>query len=156
MVPKIPWIHDVPIKVTTFIWRGKLGRIPTNVELVRRGVQIPNTLCPQCSQQDEDVYGNGLWCDIPVPRFVTIEALISFAKKWGRCSKKRNNLISVCYGTIWLLWKSRRDQVFKNIHSTPTSVVDKVKSLVYSWLIHRRIQCHHKWVEWCICPLRCL
>lgn len=166
----IPWIHDVPIKVITFIWRANLWRILTNVALRRRGIQIPNILCPQCLQQDEDI-GHLMircplalivwelifkWCDIPDPQFDNINDLISFAKNWGRCPKRRNNLISVCYGTMWLLWKSRCDWVFKNIHSNPMLVVDKVKTSVYSWLINRRNKCHYRWIDWTICPLQCL
>lgn len=34
----IPWIHDIPIKVSAFVWRANLGRIASNNALNRRGV----------------------------------------------------------------------------------------------------------------------
>nr|KAJ0207760.1 hypothetical protein LSAT_V11C500297490 [Lactuca sativa] len=82
--------------------------------------------------------------------------LISFLKIRGRCSRRRNNLISVCYGVVWLLWKSSCDWVFKNILTPHSKIMDSAKSLVFTWLKHRRSNCHYKWAEWCICPLKCL
>lgn len=41
----IPWIHDIPLKVNTFIWKANLGRIPTNVALKKRGVTILHSTC---------------------------------------------------------------------------------------------------------------
>lgn len=125
----IPWIHDIPIKVTTFIWKANQGCIPSNLALKNRGVTVVNTTCSQCHFEDEDT-GHILircpvagivwdlifkWCDISTPQFQTIGDLISFVKNWGRCQSRRNNLISVCYGVVWLLWKSRCDWVFRNI-----------------------------------------
>ncbi|CAH1442108.1 unnamed protein product [Lactuca virosa] len=37
---KFWWIKEVPIKVTCFVWRAKLGRIPTTSALSTRGVVI--------------------------------------------------------------------------------------------------------------------
>nr|KAJ0197867.1 hypothetical protein LSAT_V11C700361530 [Lactuca sativa] len=90
----IPWIHDIPIKVLTFIWRANLGRIPSNKALIRRGVPGIEAKCSQCLQEDEDTthilirYPMAIavwelvfkWCAIPQPQLHDIGELISFFK----------------------------------------------------------------------------
>lgn len=113
----IPWIHDIPIKVLTFIWRANLGRIPSNKALIRIGVLGVEAKCSQCLQEDEDTTHILIycpmatavwelvfkWCAIPQPQLHDIGELISFLNSWGSCVKRRNNFINVCFGTIWLI-----------------------------------------------------
>lgn len=47
------WCKLVPRKVNIFVWRLLLGRIPITVELVKRGVEIPNVLYPICEWEEE-------------------------------------------------------------------------------------------------------
>lgn len=56
---------------------------------------------------------------------------IDFAAKWGRCSKRRNRLIAIYYGMLWVLWKPRNDWLFQGIANNPTKVVENIKSLVF-------------------------
>lgn len=167
----IPWIHEIPIKVSTFVWRANLVRIPSNNALNRRRVPGIEDRCLWCSKETEDAAHILLhcpmaasvwelvfkWCEISQPQIQVIGDLISFVKKWGNNKKRRNNLISVCFGgTIWLLWKSRCDLMFKNVRTSLFRILDGVKSTVYSWLKHRRASCNYGWNEWCSCPLSCV
>lgn len=135
--------------------------------LIRKGVLGVDARCSQYLQEDEDTTHILIrcpvtatiwewvfkWCTIPQPQLHVIGDLTSFIKNWGRCVKRRNNLISVCYDAIWLIWKSRCDWMFKNMCTSPFKIIDDVKSLVHTWLKHKRSNCNYKWVEWCICPM---
>ena len=151
----IPWIHEIPIKVNSFIWRANMGRIPSYIALKRRGVGIPNASCPQCQLEEEDaehilircpVASNVWepifkWCNIPKPQFQTIGELIEFVKTWGRCRKRRNNLICIIFGAMWILWKTRCEGVFKVKRTSHFQIIDSVKSVVFTWIRHRRVNC---------------
>ncbi|GJW35020.1 RNA-directed DNA polymerase, eukaryota [Tanacetum coccineum] len=42
------WVKYVPIKINVFVWRARLDRLPTRVNLDHRGVIIDSVLCPLC------------------------------------------------------------------------------------------------------------
>nr|GEV37938.1 hypothetical protein [Tanacetum cinerariifolium] len=48
------WIKQIPIKINMFAWRVFLDRLPTKLNLMRRGVHVGSLLCP-CNSSDEDV-----------------------------------------------------------------------------------------------------
>ncbi|CAH1422415.1 unnamed protein product [Lactuca virosa] len=47
------WIKEVPSKVTCFIWRAKMGRIPTTVALAKRRINLQSTTCCLCNSTEE-------------------------------------------------------------------------------------------------------
>ncbi|KAL4577889.1 hypothetical protein LXL04_014004 [Taraxacum kok-saghyz] len=67
-----------------------------------------------------------------------------------REEKKRPNQHHV--RNIMLIWKARCDRVFKRNRISPTIVADNVKSIVFTWLKHRKSKCSYNWVEWCNNP----
>ncbi|GKE30456.1 RNA-directed DNA polymerase, eukaryota [Tanacetum coccineum] len=40
------WVKYIPIKINVFAWRVRLDRLPTRVNLLRRGVVLESSLCP--------------------------------------------------------------------------------------------------------------
>ncbi|GKC72735.1 phospholipase-like protein, partial [Tanacetum coccineum] len=49
------WVKFIPIKVNVFFWRARRDRLPTRVNLSRRGVLLDSHLCPLCNAAMEDV-----------------------------------------------------------------------------------------------------
>ncbi|KAF5761564.1 putative reverse transcriptase zinc-binding domain-containing protein [Helianthus annuus] len=47
------WNGWVPIKVNFVAWRLVLNRLPTAVNLVQRNINIPDTRCKVCNEEDE-------------------------------------------------------------------------------------------------------
>lgn len=43
-IGRFEWVKEIPIKVSTFIWRAKQERIPTSVALSKRGVNVTSTM----------------------------------------------------------------------------------------------------------------
>lgn len=82
--------------------------------------------------------------------------VIDFAAQWGNSPKEKKDLTSICYGTLWWIWKARCDRIFKNLRVNPLKVVDNIKSLVFTWIKHRRTKCMYSWVDWSISPFICL
>ncbi|GJU72449.1 RNA-directed DNA polymerase, eukaryota, reverse transcriptase zinc-binding domain protein [Tanacetum coccineum] len=49
------WNRCVPIKVNIFLWRLVLNKLPTRVNLDRKGIDVDSTLCPICGDDVETV-----------------------------------------------------------------------------------------------------
>nr|GEY11054.1 putative exostosin-like protein [Tanacetum cinerariifolium] len=49
------WVKSIPIKINIFAWRVSLDRLPSRVNLIRRGIQVPCPDCPICTAVDEDI-----------------------------------------------------------------------------------------------------
>ena len=42
------WNRNVPIKVNVFLWRAMINKLPSRVNLDRRGIDVDSLLCPIC------------------------------------------------------------------------------------------------------------
>ncbi|GJT62419.1 RNA-directed DNA polymerase, eukaryota, reverse transcriptase zinc-binding domain protein [Tanacetum coccineum] len=49
------WNRNIPIKVNVFLWRLKLNKLPSRVNLDRRGIVVDSILCPICHGDFETV-----------------------------------------------------------------------------------------------------
>ncbi|GJV20039.1 RNA-directed DNA polymerase, eukaryota [Tanacetum coccineum] len=58
------WVKYVLIKINVFVWRARLDRLPTRVNLDRRGVIIYSVLCPLCEAVSEDISHVLFRCDL--------------------------------------------------------------------------------------------
>ncbi|GJV49434.1 RNA-directed DNA polymerase, eukaryota [Tanacetum coccineum] len=50
------WVRYVPIKVNVFAWRARLDRLPTRLNLSKRGILTNSIACPICDSAQEDVH----------------------------------------------------------------------------------------------------
>ncbi|PWA37437.1 hypothetical protein CTI12_AA582280 [Artemisia annua] len=46
--------RSIPIKINVFAWKVYLDRLPTRLNLTKRGIQVPSLLCPVCNADHED------------------------------------------------------------------------------------------------------
>nr|GEW48110.1 hypothetical protein [Tanacetum cinerariifolium] len=58
------WNRSLPIKVNMFLWRLKLNKLPSRVNLDRRGIEISSLLCPLCLGDFETVNHSFFNCDM--------------------------------------------------------------------------------------------
>lgn len=128
------------------MWRETLNGIPTACALQKRGINLSSVICKCCEMEEEDnnhvlikcptaaTLWEGIfrWCGIPQPTFGNIGDLVKFCSQWGRCSKRRKPLISICSGAAWLIWKARCDLIFKENRITPIKVVDNVIDMMFT------------------------
>ncbi|GKF12979.1 RNA-directed DNA polymerase, eukaryota, reverse transcriptase zinc-binding domain protein, partial [Tanacetum coccineum] len=49
------WNRSIPIKVNVFIWRLSLNKLPSRVNLDRKGLDVGLILCPMCMDDVETV-----------------------------------------------------------------------------------------------------
>ncbi|GJX66824.1 gypsy type transposase [Tanacetum coccineum] len=90
------WNKNVPIKVNVFLWRLTLNKLPSRMNLDRKGIDVDSLLCPTCQEDVETtwaqiLYWIGLSDDLSVgfcirAREVTIPCTIKrkpLALPWG-------------------------------------------------------------------------
>ncbi|CAI9301134.1 unnamed protein product [Lactuca saligna] len=145
------WLHLVPIKCISFVWRACMRRIPMAVALSKKGINLSSISCKMCFM-GMDVADYILldcpfafeslgwifnWCDIHVHRFISTSNFVNFAASWGNYPKKRGIFIAICYGFLWCMWKARNDIWFNIIKVNPSKLADNVISLVFSWFKYR-------------------
>nr|GEV88051.1 hypothetical protein [Tanacetum cinerariifolium] len=49
------WIRYIPIKLNIFVWRLMLNKLPSRVNLDRRGIDVDSVLCPTCQVDVETI-----------------------------------------------------------------------------------------------------
>lgn len=146
--PNILWVNDVPKKVVCFVWRAKLGRIPSAEGLIKRGVHLQSSICRRCADDIESVEhifmycrfsrevfeATWSWCNLGQFRFNSISEVLDFMAAWGRCPKKRRILVSICYGAMWFIWKARNAMVFESRSIPANTVFREIQLVVLSWI----------------------
>ncbi|GJR02266.1 RNA-directed DNA polymerase, eukaryota [Tanacetum coccineum] len=58
------WVKCIPIKVNVFAWRARRDRLPTRLNLSRRGVAVDSSLCPLCDIAVEDNHHVFFCCNL--------------------------------------------------------------------------------------------
>ncbi|GJV43622.1 RNA-directed DNA polymerase, eukaryota, reverse transcriptase zinc-binding domain protein [Tanacetum coccineum] len=80
------WNKGVPIKVNVFMWRLNLDKLPSMVNMERKGIDIDSLLCPVYGDHVENVdhlfFSCGMarelwrllarWCDLDIPSVASI------------------------------------------------------------------------------------
>ncbi|KAJ0479839.1 putative RNA-directed DNA polymerase [Helianthus annuus] len=165
--PNFNWCKWVPIKCNIMNWRGNLDRLPSRVNLRRRNVDIPSTVCPLCEETEESVEhlftacsialrvwaAFSDWCKIP-PLFLFEFKDILDIHKFIKCSKKEEKII---YGlaliTSWCIWKERNEVVFNQKRCNPLDIIGELKSRSFAWVKNRSSCKDIRWKEWCKYPM---
>lgn len=98
----IVWTKVVPLKVSAFVWRACVGRIPTSVALASRGIVTASFSCALCETESDEVNHiflgcqtgrNSLswifnWGQCMAPNFNSVSKFVDFAGTWGQCKKR--------------------------------------------------------------------
>ncbi|XP_076881089.1 uncharacterized protein LOC143529105 [Bidens hawaiensis] len=113
---KMKWRGWAPLKCNIMVWRAELNKLPTRVELVRRGIHKDDKLCPLCDSDPETAvhlftgYRFTMevcsriesWCRLP-PIFAFGVRDLMLADNYTN-SKKDNQLIhGIVVSTLWCI-----------------------------------------------------
>ncbi|GJU04409.1 retrotransposon protein, putative, ty1-copia subclass [Tanacetum coccineum] len=123
------WVKCIPIKINVFAWRVSLDRLPTRLNLIRRGVQVPSTACPICTSDPEDIshllfrclMASDIhrliccWWGLPWSPLSSYAEWLSWFKDIRLGSKVKSILEGVCYVSWWCLWIYRNQLLFATV-----------------------------------------
>jgi hypothetical protein len=150
---KVIWKCPTPSKVSAFVWKVLLDRIPTKVNLFRRRVIQANgdqacTFCGNCLETSSHLL---LYCDFAIkvwqgifdwlglslyfPHNFTSLYNNAVAVPGGKQVKRA--LVMICGAVFWSLWHHRNQIVFENGVAEVAVVIDRVKISSWKWWVGR-------------------
>ncbi|XP_021986108.1 uncharacterized protein LOC110882380 [Helianthus annuus] len=164
--PNFNWCKWVPIKCNIMNWRGNLDRIPSRLNLRRRNVDIPSTMCPLCKETEESVEhlftacsidlrvwtAFSEWCNIPPIYLFEFKDILDI-HKFRKCSKEEKIIYGLALITSWCLWKERNEVVFNQKRCNLQDIIGELKSRSFAWVRNRSSCKSIRWTEWCKYPL---
>jgi len=142
------WQKNIPLKVVVFAWRLFQNQLPTKDNLFRRNV-IDNNLCVSGCGSMETANHLFLHCSFfgSVWNCILYWVCLSMVAPFdvsdhyyqfffcGSGYQVRNNFLNIIWlATIWEIWKERNNRIFKDKDYSIMRIVDKIKSLSFSWL----------------------
>ncbi|GJU06616.1 RNA-directed DNA polymerase, eukaryota, reverse transcriptase zinc-binding domain protein [Tanacetum coccineum] len=103
------WNRSIPIKVNVFLWRLMLNKLPTKVNLDRKGVDVGSILCPICSEDVESANHIFFSCEMAKDLWAL------FARWWELDIPVFDNFQSGWRGSIHLIYLIRRSSFWKEL-----------------------------------------
>ncbi|GKB67695.1 RNA-directed DNA polymerase, eukaryota [Tanacetum coccineum] len=155
------WIKSVPIKINVFTWKLHLDRLPTRVNLVRRGVQVSSTLCPICDEEQEDNSHLFFLCDVArdVSRLICRWWNVSWSPvgsymdwlAWFNSIRLGSNVKGLLEGVFTLLggslWSFRNQLLFTNKNPQRNVLFDDIVMRSFTWS-QARSKFSFSWCSW--------
>nr|GEZ47265.1 RNA-directed DNA polymerase, eukaryota [Tanacetum cinerariifolium] len=139
------WVKSIPIKINVFAYKVYLNRLPTRLNLIRRGVQVPSLSCSVCNAAYEDMshllfscdLANDVvrlvcrWWNLTWPPLGSYSEWLSWFNSIRLCSRIKGMLEWVFYVTWWCLWTFRNQLLF----ATQNPRKDVIFTILYSALL---------------------
>ena len=161
------WNRSIPIKVNVFMWRAMLNKLPTRVNLDRKGIEVDSLLCPICHEDVETVnhifftcdLAKDLWAllakwwELDVPFCASISDWLSWLDSLSISFKARVFLDGVGSAIMWSLWSFRNRLLFSNHPPKKSLIWDSIVSYSFLWISSRNPKTAISWVGWLRNPL---
>ena len=124
------WQLQLPAKIRIFAWKACLDRLPTRLNLAKRGVRV-EAECPLCEKAMEStshalIYCDELcevwwnWQDCPINLLVGNTCLVDLALKILDVGSPRD--LETLFATAWAIWFNR-NQVVHEAKCSPHSQI---------------------------------
>ncbi|KAF5754404.1 putative reverse transcriptase zinc-binding domain-containing protein [Helianthus annuus] len=129
-----------------FVWRAIEEKIASAVALRNRGINSLDTVCKTCGAAEESAAHILLRCNfaertwelvtnwLKIP-MVNVEGsltdLLVETSEVQRSKGVRKAIYAVIIQTIWILWKTRNEKVFKGRQGKVQTVIEEIKEASY-------------------------
>jgi len=166
------WHKQVPLKVSILAWRLLHDRLPTKLNLFRRGIiQHTDVSCVAGCGFDESATHLFLhcasfgsiwqhirnWLGISGVDLLTLHGhFFQFTNSIGMSRKRRSFMQLLWLLCVWIVWNERNNRIFKNIQTTMTDLLEKVKYQSLWWLKAHKVNFVYGNHNWWSDPLLCL
>ncbi|GJS96189.1 RNA-directed DNA polymerase, eukaryota, reverse transcriptase zinc-binding domain protein [Tanacetum coccineum] len=153
------WNRSIPIKVNVFLWRLKLNRLPTRVNLDRKGIDIGSILCPICHDDIETAnhifFNCGMaqdlwallakWWGLDIPLCVNISEWFDWLEVSRIPSKACSFLDGVGGTLLWTIWNYRNRLLFSSSPPKKSVLMDSRVSQSFLWISSRNPNLERSW-----------
>ncbi|GJZ81422.1 RNA-directed DNA polymerase, eukaryota [Tanacetum coccineum] len=145
------WVRYVPIKVNVFAWRARLDRLPTRLNLSKRGILTNSIACPICDSAQEDVhylfFGCTMakdlsslicrWWNLPWTTMVSFSDWDAWFLLTRLSSKLKSLLEGVFLTAWWSIWSFRNRLLFDDVPPRRSRIFDDIVSCSFNWCTNR-------------------
>ena len=149
--PKTLWNKLIPLEVRIFIWKVRIDRIPTKINLIQRGITIKNDCCAFCNEPGETSNHLLINCRkaMEIRRVVNekgnllpihCSSLADFFELI--CNKEQTTewrsireVLGQAY--LWALWNERNGIIFNGKTFNPRRTSNDMLISVKLWLLSR-------------------
>nr|GEX44231.1 RNA-directed DNA polymerase, eukaryota, reverse transcriptase zinc-binding domain protein [Tanacetum cinerariifolium] len=161
------WNNNIPIEVNAFLWRLTLNKLPTKMNLDRKGIDVDSLLCPICLEDIETVNHTFVncvtakdllallarWWELDIPFCENISEWFSWLDSSSLSSKARLFLDGVGGTLLWFIWSFRNRLIFSNSLPKKMLLWDSIVSQLFLWISSRNPKFKFSWVGWLKNPL---
>ncbi|XP_071732701.1 uncharacterized protein [Rutidosis leptorrhynchoides] len=141
------WCLQVPRKINIFVWRLALDRLPTRLNLSRRGLEIKSISCVLCNHVMESAHHLmfecevavelwrrvRLWIDLLLPRFTEWTDWIAWFEDWRESEDTKARLYVIGESTVWHIWRFRNSQLFEQPPMKRCILFDSIRLFSFNW-----------------------
>ncbi|XP_021971327.1 uncharacterized protein LOC110866487 [Helianthus annuus] len=131
----IKWKGWVPLKCKIMVWSASLNRLPTRLELQKRGVPMQNVSCVLCNSDSEtaihmftgcvfsaEIWARvASWCRLSAMFAFDVPDLLKMAENHTNTKKAKYILRGIIYTTMWVLWERNARILKENFRSKITT-----------------------------------
>ncbi|KAJ9560947.1 hypothetical protein OSB04_006107 [Centaurea solstitialis] len=142
------WLKAVPKKVNIFLWRFRLGRLPTRDVLGKMGVDLDTHLCPRCGEEVETINHAFFTCEKLKPFWnlvgrwwnIEIENLSLFQDFLDAGAQRGSNAIGIdrwratLWSILYFIWANRNRAVFEKEDSAFETKFFELQLKVFEWV----------------------
>ncbi|GKU92387.1 hypothetical protein SLEP1_g6121 [Rubroshorea leprosula] len=166
------WCRLVPTKVCAFVWKAIQDRIPSKMNLYRRGIvqNLNLATCTLCNGGIEDTNHLLLHCNFAYSvwskclqwwRISSVRAENCYAsfEQQPASFKNANNRAgwdAVCCAIIWSLWIARNERAFRNQEQDINRIFELVQLRSFQWIKNRSLGYSFDLCNWMFEPMECL
>nr|GFA02106.1 RNA-directed DNA polymerase, eukaryota, reverse transcriptase zinc-binding domain protein [Tanacetum cinerariifolium] len=161
------WNRNIPIKVNIFLWRLNLNKLPTRVNLERKGVVIGSSLCPLCHLDVEmanhlffncelarDLWSSlAMWWNVDIPICANISDWLDWLDGVRVLSKARSFLDGAGGTLMWHIWNYRNNLILSSSHPKKNLIWDSIVCHTFLWFSSRNPKIKFNWLGWLRNPI---
>ncbi|XP_071690644.1 uncharacterized protein [Rutidosis leptorrhynchoides] len=139
---KTPRNKLIPQKINIFIWRVLHGRIPTRVELDKRGVDLDSILCPLCNLHRESIEhilfhcskSSNVWkailqwWNLPNNTFSNLTDVTSNNQPLNTSKNGSYTWQAIKWASTYIIWKFRNLKVFSKKEWCVATILSEIQT----------------------------
>ncbi|KAL4574649.1 hypothetical protein LXL04_021485 [Taraxacum kok-saghyz] len=145
---KFYWI---PGKDNIFIWTLSQGRMAVRQKLAEMKINVPNTMCKICGEEEESIrhlffecdvaiwlwMRMSLWCKSVIPMFEGVDDVIAWADQNFVDKNRCKIVIVIAVAVLRSIWNHRNEAIFNSKKSGKEECLRRMQEMSYHWLSTR-------------------
>ncbi|GLT32030.1 hypothetical protein SLA2020_067240 [Shorea laevis] len=166
------WNTFVPNKIAAFSWQVLQDKIPTKMNLIKRGIThgIEDCKCDFCGNQMEEASHLFIHCEVAhnlwnacyrwwgINSALDKDCLKVFHQHSSliNMTEKKEGWSCIWFAVIWTIWLARNERIFRGKEVDNNRLLELVQLRSFNWIKCRSGSCLFSLSDWFQNPLLCI